>query len=138
VAYLASLADSGLKASTIRRHCAAIAYAHRLKGLEPPTLAAAVKAVLRRVAPNFHRFLRPRKPTALRDHLAQSARASRKRASVGPGSLRLMSSEFEPESKSWSGVYFGHSIQSSCHGTLLAASVPLRSIMVISGKRKLR
>jgi len=47
--YLASLADSGLKASTVRKRCAAIAYMHRLKGLEPPTLDAAVKAVLRRI-----------------------------------------------------------------------------------------
>jgi site-specific recombinase XerD len=35
-AYLASLADAGLKASTIRRRCAAIAYMHRRKGIEPP------------------------------------------------------------------------------------------------------
>ncbi len=46
-AYLAHLADSGLKTSTIRRRCAAIAYVHRLKGLPPPTLAEPVKAVLR-------------------------------------------------------------------------------------------
>jgi hypothetical protein len=48
-AYLAHLADSGLKTSTIRRRCAAIAYVHRLKGLPPPTLAEPVKAVLRRI-----------------------------------------------------------------------------------------
>jgi len=47
-AYLSLLADSGLKSSTVRKRCAAIAYAHQLKGLEPPTLDAAVKAVLRR------------------------------------------------------------------------------------------
>jgi len=46
-AYLAHLADSGLKASTITRRCAAITYAHRLKGCPPPTLAEPVKAVLR-------------------------------------------------------------------------------------------
>jgi site-specific recombinase XerD len=45
--YLASLADH-LKASTIGRRCAAIAYAHRVKGLEPPTRAAPVKVALRR------------------------------------------------------------------------------------------
>lgn len=46
-AYLASLADSGLAASTITRRCAAITYAHRLAGVPPPTLAEPVKAVLR-------------------------------------------------------------------------------------------
>jgi Phage integrase, N-terminal SAM-like domain len=46
-AYLAHLADSGLKASTIGRKLAAIAYAHRLKGLDTPTAAEAVHAVLR-------------------------------------------------------------------------------------------
>lgn len=46
-AYLASLADRGLKASTITRRCAAIGYAHRLAGIEPPSNAEPVKAVLR-------------------------------------------------------------------------------------------
>ena len=45
--YLAHLADSGLKASTITRRTAAIAYAHRLRGLAPPTAAEPIKAVLR-------------------------------------------------------------------------------------------
>jgi site-specific recombinase XerD len=35
-AYLAALVDSGLKASTISRRGAAIAYAHQLAGFEPP------------------------------------------------------------------------------------------------------
>jgi Phage integrase, N-terminal SAM-like domain len=35
-AYLAALADSGLKVSTISRRAAAIAYAHKLAGFEPP------------------------------------------------------------------------------------------------------
>jgi Phage integrase, N-terminal SAM-like domain len=43
-AYLAALADGGLKASTITRRCAAIAYAHRLKGFEPPNASPAVSA----------------------------------------------------------------------------------------------
>jgi len=34
--YLASMADSGLKASSIMRRAAAIAYAHKLGGFEPP------------------------------------------------------------------------------------------------------
>lgn len=46
-AYLASLADAGLKCSTINRRVAAIAYAHRCRGVEPPTNAEPVKAVLR-------------------------------------------------------------------------------------------
>jgi site-specific recombinase XerD len=46
-AYLAFQADAGLKASTITRRCAAIAYAHRLAGHEPPTNAEPVKAVSR-------------------------------------------------------------------------------------------
>lgn len=46
-AYLAHLADAGLKASTITRRCAAIAYAHKLAGHESPTAAEPVKAVLR-------------------------------------------------------------------------------------------
>lgn len=48
-AYLASLADAGLKASTIMRRTAAITYAHRLAGSPPPTAAEPVKAVLRGV-----------------------------------------------------------------------------------------
>jgi site-specific recombinase XerD len=46
-AYLAHLADSGLSASTISRRVAALAYAHRLKELVPPTSAEPVRAVLR-------------------------------------------------------------------------------------------
>jgi site-specific recombinase XerD len=45
--YVAALADSGRKYSTIRRRVAAIAYAHRLKGFSPPDTAEPVKAVLR-------------------------------------------------------------------------------------------
>ncbi len=46
-AYLADLADAGLKASTITRRCAAIGYAHSLKGFDQPNLAEPVRAVLR-------------------------------------------------------------------------------------------
>ena len=45
-AYLASLARSGLKASTITRRCAGIRYMHRLAGLETPTNNEAIKSVL--------------------------------------------------------------------------------------------
>lgn len=46
-AYLASLADRGCKASTIDLHAAAIAFAHRAAGHEPPTNSEPVKAVIR-------------------------------------------------------------------------------------------
>ena len=45
--YLAFLADSGLKASTIERRRAAIRYAHKAAGHEPPTASEAVKATMR-------------------------------------------------------------------------------------------
>jgi len=45
-AYLAALARSGLKASTITRRCAGIRYMHRMAGLESPTSSEAIKAVL--------------------------------------------------------------------------------------------
>lgn len=44
--YLAQLADRGKKVSTIRRRLAAIAYAHRLEGLETPGSAEPVRVVL--------------------------------------------------------------------------------------------
>jgi site-specific recombinase XerD len=46
-AYLASLATAGAKASTIGRRAAAIRYAHRLAGHEPPTNVESVRATLR-------------------------------------------------------------------------------------------
>jgi len=46
-AYLASLADSGLKASTISRRAAAIGYAHKLAGATSPLGDESVKVVLR-------------------------------------------------------------------------------------------
>lgn len=45
--YVAKLADDGLSVSTINGRCAAIGYVHRAAGLEVPTGAEAVKAVLR-------------------------------------------------------------------------------------------
>src|SRR6185295_15351853 len=45
-AYLAYLARSGLRASTITRRCAGIRYMHRMAGLESPTSSEAIKAVL--------------------------------------------------------------------------------------------
>ena len=46
-AYLSSLATAGAKASTVGRRAAAIRYAHRLAGHEPPTNVETVKATLR-------------------------------------------------------------------------------------------
>lgn len=45
--YLAALADRRLKASSIRRHCAAISYFHRMAGHPTPTLAHGVSAVMK-------------------------------------------------------------------------------------------
>ena len=46
-AFLAAQATAGAKASTIGRKAAAIRYAHKLAGHEPPTNSEAVKAVVR-------------------------------------------------------------------------------------------
>jgi site-specific recombinase XerD len=46
-AFLAAQANAGARASSIGRSCASIRYAHRLAGLEPPTGAESVKAVMR-------------------------------------------------------------------------------------------
>ena len=46
-AYLSDLAQAGRKASTIGRRAAAIAHRHKLAGLEPPTNAEGVRAMLR-------------------------------------------------------------------------------------------
>lgn len=45
--YIAALADRGCKASTIARHQAAIAFAHRRRGLDSPTGAETVKRTAR-------------------------------------------------------------------------------------------
>lgn len=45
--FLAAEARAGVKASTIGRRCAAIRYAHRLAGHEPPTSSETVRATLR-------------------------------------------------------------------------------------------
>ena len=46
-AFLAAEANAGIKPSTIGRRVAAIQYAHRLAGHEPPTASEAVKATVR-------------------------------------------------------------------------------------------
>jgi site-specific recombinase XerD len=50
-AYLASLAQANLKASTITRRCAGIRYMHRMASYDPPTSSEAIKAVLAGKAP---------------------------------------------------------------------------------------
>src|SRR5688572_7817403 len=52
-AYLATLAASGLKASTITRRCASIRYMHRLARHESPTNNEALKAVLSGIRRNI-------------------------------------------------------------------------------------
>src|SRR3954467_14927384 len=46
-AYLAHAVENGAKAATIARRVAAIGYAHKLAGHEPPTHAETVKATVR-------------------------------------------------------------------------------------------
>src|SRR5215207_3606198 len=47
MAYLAHAVENGAKAATISRRVAAIGYAHKLAGYEPPTHAETVKATVR-------------------------------------------------------------------------------------------
>jgi len=62
-AFLAAEAGRGVKPSTIGRRVAAILYAHKLTGHEPPTNSEAVKATMRgirrSVEPPLARLLRP-------------------------------------------------------------------------------
>ena len=78
--YIAELADSGVTASTIGRRLAAIGYAHKLKGLEPPTSAETVRAVFRGI--------RRRLGTAVTQKAPATARAiALMLDQVHPGSL---------------------------------------------------
>jgi hypothetical protein len=61
-AYLSSLARSGRRASTIGRRAAAIGYRHKVAGLEPPTNAEGVKAVLRGIPGPSARPSKARRP----------------------------------------------------------------------------
>jgi len=84
--YLASLADQGKKASTIVRRTCAIADKHRRAGLEPPTNAEGVKAVLRGirrkigVAPNRKAPATVQAITAMLAALPNTRTGSRDRA----------------------------------------------------------
>ena len=61
--FLASEAESGLAASTISRRCAAIRYAHKLAGHEPPTNSEAVKATLRGINDRSAQHRHARRPS---------------------------------------------------------------------------
>lgn len=75
-AYLADLADGGLKASTIMRRAAAIGYAHRLRGAEPPTNAEPVKAVLRGIRRRIGTAVERKAPATARALVAMLKRVS--------------------------------------------------------------
>jgi hypothetical protein len=71
-AYLAHLADTGLKASTISRRCAAITYAHRLSSAAPPTSAEPVKAVLKGIRRRIGVAVKRKAPATARAIAAMS------------------------------------------------------------------
>jgi site-specific recombinase XerD len=87
-AYLAHLADAGLKASSISRKLAAIAYAHKLKGIDTPTASEAVHAVLRGirrrigVAPIQKAPATARAVAAMLEHVPDTLIGRRDRASL--------------------------------------------------------
>jgi site-specific recombinase XerD len=65
-AYLAALADSGLKASTITRRAAALTSAHRSAGFPPPTASDPVKAVLKGIRRSIGVAPSPKSPATAR------------------------------------------------------------------------
>lgn len=65
-AYLAALADSGLKASTITRRAAALTSAHRSAGFPPPTSSDPVKAVLKGIRRSIGIAPAPKSPATAR------------------------------------------------------------------------
>lgn len=65
-AYLASLADSGLKASTITRRAAALTSAHREAGFPPPGASEPVKRVLKGIRRTIGVAPRPKTPATAR------------------------------------------------------------------------
>ncbi len=73
--FLAHQADSGLSASTISRRCAAIRYAHKLAGHEPPTNCEAVKATLRGIRRAIGAAPKPKAP-AVAETLRDMAKAA--------------------------------------------------------------
>jgi site-specific recombinase XerC len=60
--YLAALAASGLRASTIGRRAAGVAHVHRMNGHTPPTASEAVRAVLRGIRHSLGTAPSPKAP----------------------------------------------------------------------------
>ena len=60
--YLAALAASGLRASTISRRAAGVAHVHRMNGHTPPTASEAVRAVLRGIRHSLGTAPSPKAP----------------------------------------------------------------------------
>jgi site-specific recombinase XerD len=60
--FLASPTQAGLSASTISRRCAAVRYAHKLAGHEPPTNTEAVKATVRDIRRAIGAAPKPKAP----------------------------------------------------------------------------
>ena len=74
--FLAWQAESGLAASTIGRRGAAIRYAHKLAGFEPPTNSEAVKATLRGIRRTVGTAPRNRKAPAIAEVMHKIGRAA--------------------------------------------------------------
>src|SRR3954453_498887 len=89
--YLASLADRGLKASTIPRRAAAIRYLHRSADLEPPTNAEAFRELLKGIrrtlgtAPIRKAPVTAERLAAMLEALPGSLRGKRDRAMLAIG-----------------------------------------------------
>ena len=74
-AFLAAEAGRGTKSSTIGRRLAAIRYAHKLAGHEPPTNSEAVKAALRGIRRTFGSAPARKAPATADNILAMVAKA---------------------------------------------------------------
>jgi site-specific recombinase XerD len=74
--FLAAQAEAGLAASTITRRGAAIRYAHKLAGHEPPGNSEAVKATLSGIRRTVGTAPRNRKAPLLNDVMAKISRAA--------------------------------------------------------------
>src|SRR5262249_43096749 len=75
-AFLVFQGESGLAASTISRRGAAVRYAHKLAGHEPPTNSEAVKATLRGIRRTVGTAPRNRKAPAISEMMHKMSRAA--------------------------------------------------------------
>ncbi len=111
-AYLASLADRGLKASTITRRAAAIGYVHRRSGHEPPTNAEPVKAVLKGIRRKLGTAVTRKAPAtakaigAMLKQVPDSREGKRDRALllIGFAAALRRSEWWRSRSRTWSGA----------------------------------